>query len=356
MMPLEGRSKTILIVSVVIMAISIITACLRCWVRLRIIRAFGWDDALMVVAVVLDIALTACSIAGSKEGIGRQLLEFRSRGELRRAMLWWWLGQCIYLWASGVAKVSIALALLRLTVQRAQRITLWIVVGTSTCVGLVFWFILLLQCHPISEFWERTGAGTCLSTEILLVVAYVYSSICAVCDFVLGLLPILLVRKLQMNPRTKVALAATLSLGCVASTAVIVRIPFLPNYKDEGFLYSTFPIDLWSFIEVGLGITAGSLVTLRPLFRKLLDGSGSRSQRKISPGSIPLSSLTEETRGEIDPKGPPSWRPQTAAHTLTTTIFSPLNPSPVSSTFYRGMAPDRIVRVQKSFYVTEHEG
>lgn len=126
--------------------------------------------------------------------------------------------------------------------------------GASICISLIFWFLMLLQCHPVSEFWERTGTGKCLNTDILINVAYVYSGICAICDFALGLLPIDLVRQLQINPKTKMALGATLSLGCVyvncamlliqwlisgvsrASAAVILRIPCLHYYKDIDFL------------------------------------------------------------------------------------------------------------------------
>lgn len=93
-----------------------------------------------------------------------------------------------------------------------------------------------------------------MSTDTLIRVAYVYSGICAVCDFALGLLPIDLVRQLQTTLKTKIALGATLSLGCVyvnppmllvqqltcgvsrASTAVILRIPCLHFYKDIDFL------------------------------------------------------------------------------------------------------------------------
>ncbi|RAK75199.1 uncharacterized protein BO72DRAFT_514420 [Aspergillus fijiensis CBS 313.89] len=318
MMPVEGRSKEILIVAVVCMSVSFITVCLRSYVRLRLIKAFGWDDGLMVIATVLNIFLTVCAIVGAKEGIGRKLTDFRSMDDLHRAMLWWWLGQLIYMWASGVAKVSIALALLRLTVRQSHRIILWTAICASVTVGLVFWFFMVLQCHPVSEFWERTGRGQCLDTSVLLAVAYVYSSICAACDLALGLLPILLVRKLQINPRTKIALGATLSMGCVACLALIIRIPFLPSYKDLDFLYSTYQIDLWSFLELGLGITAGSLVTLRPLLRKFLDhgasstpkapyaytyttrsGGTGRKPRSRSRGSFPFSSFSR-SRTEKD--------------------------------------------------------
>lgn len=51
-MPLVGRSLAIFTVSVVMMIISIVTVSLRTFVRLYLVRGFGWDDALMVAALV----------------------------------------------------------------------------------------------------------------------------------------------------------------------------------------------------------------------------------------------------------------------------------------------------------------
>ncbi|PYH34155.1 cation-transporting ATPase 4 [Aspergillus neoniger CBS 115656] len=339
------------------MAISLVTVSFRCFVRWRMLKAFGWDDILMVLAMLLDIVLTACAIAGAKDGVGRHLSNFHSFDEFHHAMLWWWLGQCIYIWASGIAKVSIALALLRLSVHTYQRITLWIVMGASICVSLVFWFFMLFQCHPVSKFWERTGPGNCMSTDTLIRVAYVYSGICAVCDFALGLLPIDLVRQLQTTLKTKIALGATLSLGCVASTAVILRIPCLHFYKDIDFLYSTFSIDIWSFIEVGLGITAGSLVTLRPLFRAVLGDPPDRKGKK-SRGSMPLTSFTEYTRTRPDPEDAAVWQsPQPdATRNITTTVVSAFRASlnsPLTPTLAAELKKGRSVRIKRSFHVTE---
>lgn len=69
---------------------------------------------------------------------------------------------------------------------------------------------------------------------------------------------------------------------------------------------STYQIAIWSVVETGLGITASSLVTLRPLFRWLLDESLSyvrhaRSSR-IDSGKYPLSGhKTEGLKGSHDP-------------------------------------------------------
>ena len=51
-MPLEGRSLAIFTASIVMMSLSLVTVSLRAFVRLNVVRAFGWDDALMVAALV----------------------------------------------------------------------------------------------------------------------------------------------------------------------------------------------------------------------------------------------------------------------------------------------------------------
>lgn len=185
--------------------------------------------------------------------------------ERRRVLIntkWWWLGQTSYVWTCAVAKISIAVALLRLTVARAHTLILWGVIAVTVIVGLIFWFILTLQCQPVSFFWQRIRLeldplaavhGHCLSVDTVINMAYVYSVTATCCDFILGLLPIFLVWNLQMNVRTKSALAGIMGMGCVASAAVIVRIPYLHHYKDDDFLCKFYPT-IAPFQGIGLTI------------------------------------------------------------------------------------------------------
>lgn len=255
----------------------------------------------------------------------------------------------IYIWAASVAKISIALCLLRLTIKRSHRLILWGVIGTVISIGLMFWLVLLFDCQPIGYFWQQVdkgSKGSCVLLSTMLDITYLYSSLTILCDLTLAILPVSLVWNLQMNRRTKLAVGGILSLGAAyvmlthvscgrklltftsASVAVIVRIPFLQSYADANFLCtlpahhlypyaankyldSTFQIAVWSVIETGLGIIAGSLFTLRPLFRWLLDGGMAysrntrgpeRSSRKYQLSNVKLDS----SKGAQDPS---NWRP-----------------------------------------------
>ncbi|KAJ5153451.1 uncharacterized protein N7482_009929 [Penicillium canariense] len=367
MLPLEGRSKTIVIVTTIFLGISFITVCLRCFVRLKLVKAFGWDDALMVFAMFLNILFALCGITGAYYGIGQKLEELLERKTMETALFWWWLGQTSYVWVCAIAKVSIAVALLRLTIARIHAIILWAVIGVTTIVGLAFWFMLTLQCQPVSFFWQQARLlpdptanvhGHCMSVDSIIIVAYVYSVTATLCDFILGILPGFLVWNLQMNMRTKGALAAVLGLGCIASAAVIVRIPYLHDYKNPDFLYATTNISIWSNVEAGLGISAGSLVTLRPLFRWFRDPSYGGTRSKRTGGSMPLSSVNAV---RSDPSAPQYWRPDLDpedSHAVITTVHTSNQGSrsssqedlnPKQGTFFRG------VNVQKTFFVSESD-
>lgn len=50
----DSRSQAILVVTVVFLALSLVSVGLRCFVRTRVVRAFGWDDNLMLIAMVSD--------------------------------------------------------------------------------------------------------------------------------------------------------------------------------------------------------------------------------------------------------------------------------------------------------------
>lgn len=80
------------------------------------------------------------------------------------------------------------------------------------------------------------------------------------------------------------------------STATIIRLPYttsLGAYKGE-LLYNTTDFAIWTTVEVGVGITAGSLATLKPLFKSVaLFTSNNRSSK------MPWSRNTASRLGDL---------------------------------------------------------
>jgi hypothetical protein len=118
MLPLKDHSLAIFIVAVVYLSISFIYVCLRCIVRLWIVRSFGWDDALMIFALVcqrpvqipavdflttsqmLNVLFALCGITGSLYGIGQKTVSLFERGTAENAMFVCiqFIPQCCHAW------------------------------------------------------------------------------------------------------------------------------------------------------------------------------------------------------------------------------------------------------------------
>ncbi|PWY65699.1 integral membrane protein [Aspergillus heteromorphus CBS 117.55] len=312
----DDRSLEVRAVAAAFMSVACVTVILRIYVRGWIVRAFGWDDWAMVFAMAFYAMFSGCMIGGSLYGTGRRFGDLTAHQRVT-AMKYWWLCEIAYCFAAVCCKISICIFLMRITVRRMHIIILWSVMGMTVLAGIVFMFIMLLQCRPLQYFWTRKAFnpdihGSCMDIQIVIAMTYVYSGFAALCDFTVGILPIFLVRKLHMKQQTKMAVVGILSMACIASSATIIRVPWVHTFADPDFLCmpsslpslpipptnppadATVEIAIWSNIEAGLGITAGSLATLRPLVRKWL---GSRSDPNYTRSPFPAPSGSRRLGG-----------------------------------------------------------
>ena len=103
----------------------------------------------------------------------------------------------------------------------------------------------------------------------------VWSLLTAITDLMYGVLSVLAIRTLQMRWRAKATTACLCALGSIGGLASIVRFVLLIVNDMPGIsqLGASLLAAQWSIIEPGMGITAAALATLRPLIRKLNEGS-----------------------------------------------------------------------------------
>ncbi|KAL4865736.1 hypothetical protein BDV12DRAFT_174000 [Aspergillus spectabilis] len=298
---LGGRSEAIVVVIAVMLALSLVTVCLRCFVRLRVVKTFGWDDSLMALAMIFNLAFAICGLMGATFGIGRRLVYFQDHpSDFRRALFCWWLGQIFYVLTTTTMRQSIVIFLFRFTFERVYNITLYAVSILSFAMGMVFLFFTIFQCSPVAFYWNRlTMRGHCTDVDILTDIVYCYSAVAAACDLTIGLLPAFLLRNLRATRRTKIGIAVILGIGCVASAAVIVRIPFLESLKSKEVLHATSQVSIWSNVEASLGITAGSLAPLRPLLRILSDAIASFNYQQVLIRIKRVSNSPEQNNAEV---------------------------------------------------------
>jgi hypothetical protein len=123
----------------------------------------------------------------------------------------------------------------------------------------------ILQCNPITggNFFDN---GICLSPTPVLVASTILHAITDAWMIVM-IIPVVL--SLQIPPRQKWALMGVLSLGIFVILAAIGRIVSLVKLGRKDYTFSIGDFDIWSVVEVTVGLICACAPTVRPLLAKI---------------------------------------------------------------------------------------
>lgn len=113
------------------------------------------------------------------------------------------------------SKISIGWFLLRVTTSKIHRWVIYIAMMSTTLSGIIFFFVTLFQCNPISYFWNEEQPGKCIHINVIIGLVSLYSVFAVISDFIFALLPGIIVWKLQLRKKTKLMLIPLLAMGCV---------------------------------------------------------------------------------------------------------------------------------------------
>lgn len=225
------------------------------------------------------------------------------------AMRCWWLCFLAYAATITLAKLSLGFFFLRLTsIITLHRVVTIVITASAVTIGVVYFFLSLFQCAPISFFWTRLqgAAGKCINIDVIIGMTYLYGAIAAASDIAFGILLGVLVWKLKVERKTKLLIAPLLGMACVASYAALVRMPYVQNFKSADFLYGTVDISLWSTVEVGVSVFATNLATLRPLVEHLQETARNWSigVRVQSGSEVPINAPDSHALRPLSNKSP----------------------------------------------------
>ncbi|KAG0647852.1 hypothetical protein D0Z07_5956 [Hyphodiscus hymeniophilus] len=290
-MALGGRGYQVVGLAYVFLVLSTISIFLRCYVRLRIVNSFGIDDVSAVIAWALFMINLAFAVTAAYHGVGQHAsalppaeipmglkVSTVSRymgGCADKVVQWWFFCEPIFVLASMAIKFSIGIYLVRIAQKRAHRWVLWTAIVVMEVFSFFFFFLFIFQCTPSNYFWTQLtgGKGSCINLDTLVDITYTYSAIACATDWLYAIMPMLILWDVEMNIRTKVSVAILIGMGASASIATVIRIPYLKNFRNKpDFLFATTDVMIWTTVELGIGICAASLATIRPLLRKFIGG------------------------------------------------------------------------------------
>ncbi|KXT15254.1 hypothetical protein AC579_4849 [Pseudocercospora musae] len=268
------ESRATLGVAIAFFVLSWISVGLRILVRASMLRNFGADDWTMLATQLLFSAYLTAQLVGVAYGTGQHLDDLVPwRAE--RALKAWYFCEIFYVCSTSFLKVSIGLFLLRVA---TNKIHIWIVrmiMMLAAVFGFAFLFVIIFQCWPISDWWSLDPTQKhCIKPDIVIGLTYGVSGLNVIADWTLGILPAFIVKDLQILAQSF-------------------------DGSNGDFLYTTVGVAIWTTVEIGIGVTAGCMATLRPLIRLAFDKLGLSSSsgvRKSSGFRVP-----QYSRGRATP-------------------------------------------------------
>ncbi|KAL8650343.1 MAG: hypothetical protein Q9226_005187 [Calogaya cf. arnoldii] len=289
--------------------LSTIFLVLRIYTKARIIKVVGWEDVAMIVAWLCTAANEACFIYSMEQrtlGIhtwnmridqlvpnakvrsledshfpDREATPLTNTSQATAAAV------TFYIPAVGLPKISILIFYLRLNPSKGFRYSTFAVMAITFAFMISAILAQLLQCHPVPKVWNPTLPGTCVDTNPL----YLSNSIInTIIDFLVLLLPIPMIVRLQVNTRTKLVLAAIFSLcsGTVIVSALRIWAITLYQKVAADVIWESMPVNSVSVVEMNLMVVCGSIMVLRPFCRRhfpFLLGSGKSRPTDESPAN-----------------------------------------------------------------------
>ncbi|KAH7109719.1 hypothetical protein B0J13DRAFT_516841 [Dactylonectria estremocensis] len=262
----HGIGLALFIISISFSVLSAIIIGLRCWVRIRD-RIFGTDDALMLVGWVLFIGVVGIVCRGTFAGIGASDDRLNAH-LLQDGWMYFWFILTFVCCSLIFVKGSICVTLLRIAVEKIYRIIIWATLVVSCISPFIVIIGLMAICRPISANWDRS-AGECSPPIVITGLSYLVSATSVATDLICAILPGFMLYKAQMKRATKISITIILGLGVLASIATIIRLAYTSSShgQPKNILQNVGKIFLCSVFELGFGIIAGSLPSLRRLLK-----------------------------------------------------------------------------------------
>ncbi|KAF5010991.1 hypothetical protein FDECE_2861 [Fusarium decemcellulare] len=300
--PDQNVGPILLGVSSVLIALAVITTCLRIWVRAAL-RCLKWDDYTIVAATVLGVARFAIQVAQVDVGNGRHRWFIPHDNYVRNNMLGW-VAQLLLFASICLVKISILLLLLRIKDSRGLKYSAWVVMAGLVVTNFGCIIILLAECDHIDGYW--TGVRKCWDPRVRIYSIYFTIAYSIVTDIICSLLPMLAVWKVRLPMKTKMSVWALMSLGLIATGFGVARAASLGiKTVDLSWVYAITAI--WSNLELYLAIAGANLALSRSLWGYFFGDKKKQLNQSsyAKPGSNSNSAFTNSRfRHDTMPRSP----------------------------------------------------
>jgi hypothetical protein len=213
-----GKAPMALAVMWSFVAMTWIFVFLRLYTRAFIIRSVGLDDHAYWLSGVLILLYTVFLHISAHHGFGQPMpgpdalpSEFDDAAlAVKNEMI----GQTFAVIGMAVAKSSLGLFLLRIVVERWQKILIWVAMGSLSILSVLTAVMFWVQCVPVTKIFDPVRVPGACNIDVTPF-AITLGVWCAVVDFFFAIFPWIFIWNLNMKYREKITIAGSMSLGIV---------------------------------------------------------------------------------------------------------------------------------------------
>ncbi|KAL0780804.1 hypothetical protein CaCOL14_002139 [Colletotrichum acutatum] len=266
----QDKGPIILIVCWIVTAISTCFVVGRVYVRGRIMKKFQSDDWFIILGLLCGYISTTLSTIAVTYGNGRHM-PLLSTEQQQGAILWTTAAFCPGIMSFGLPKLAVVSLLVRLmNPDRYHKWFLWWLGIWCQLTLFVTAGLLLGRCMPARSLWDFSVEGTCFDVNILVAYCIYAGSFSAFVDVYLAVYPAIILFRLQMATKKKIALSCALGIGSISGIVAIYKTTRIPSLASKDFSYDTSDLVIWTVVEGSTIIIASSIPVMQPLLELIL--------------------------------------------------------------------------------------
>ncbi|KAM0224840.1 hypothetical protein ACHAQD_001635 [Fusarium lateritium] len=311
MEPPEGQVRTlvnppssgggVLPCGVATTAIALIVVSLRIFTRKVVVKSvLGIDDYLCIAGMCFSFIFLGICLTLLNLGAGNHMWDIPAEKYIPK----FWqtsIGATLtYAAAISFAKLSVLTFYLRISPDKWVRRAVHILITLVCAYMLVYTMLAVFRCRPIASGWNLTIEGKCIPLSVLII----FLLVCSVTvDVFVLLLPIRIVRPLQIPYRQKLGLTVLFATGGAIIIVTIRRVTItLPILDEPDYTWALPRQLLLSFIEVNTSLVCVSAPALKPFCMRYVPfivQSRLRSRAKSSRNTVsgnPISQSQEKRK------------------------------------------------------------
>ncbi|RAK90186.1 hypothetical protein BO79DRAFT_244566 [Aspergillus costaricaensis CBS 115574] len=311
----ENRGPEVLAACIISMFFCVLATVVRLVAQATIRRLFTPDSILIIFASILALAVSSCTIAAVKNGLGRHeywVMKEDPHPPERTAFIFEMGYVVTVLQAAALMfnKLSILFFYQRAfnSIIRSLRYTIWALFVFCTGLGVGSTVAFICACVPPQMFWLRVYPifgfeppeplhGHCEPQRLHLGVPLLLDLFSEV---VMLLVPVFVLWNLQMPCRKKAAVIFTFSLGAFVTAISAVRFYYSWKLENGGDLsWDDTDSYMWNSVQLCWGVVTACIPASAPLLRVVQKSTTvSKSRRPFKPHGYMMSTNGRVAQGK----------------------------------------------------------